>query len=709
LDVPKIPFNPTGEFLPTETGEQLFVKDTYLFDERVRFVGDPVAAVAAESEEIAEEAIDAIRVDYDELPAVFDPFVSMKPKAPRIHSAERNIAGHHTISHGDVQKGFKEADRIFEDTFKTQRAQAVPLEPHVCVVKPDSDGNLTVWSSTQSIFVLRSRLAEALNYPKEKITVERPAYVGGGFGTKVEMHAEGICAILALRSGRPVKHEYTREEDFISTSRHPTKFHLKTGVKRDGRFTARWAEAVADTGAYARHTHVNAIMGTTFAGSYKCPNVYYNALAVYTNNPPSGSFRGFGGPQPVFAVESQLDIIANELGIDPIELRLRNALKVGDANPWTSKGLPIRSYGYEECMRKGAERIGWEREGYSKNWRESTVLRGPPPPPPAGPLKSGILRGVGMATLPIWVSGTTGIAYIPEFSGAIVKVRPDGFVELTTAVVDIGGGQTTVLAQLAAEELSLPINSLVVMESDTSNAPGDTATHASRVSFVVGSSVVAAARKAREILIEEAARILDVSRDELALENGEVFSKEDSTKRIRYGDVAAKAGRPIVGEARRFSPENNAVPCAAHFAEVEVDVDTGKARVVRYVAAHDVGRAIYPAGVEGQIEGGVMFGIEFALMSELIVDDETGKPVNRDLLDYKLATVKDIPKVESIIVETYDPVGPFGAKGIGEPPVIPAPATIANAIFNATGVRIRELPILPERLLRALRERKVTA
>ncbi len=688
-EVPRIAFNPTGEFLPLETGEHLFVKDTYIFDEKVRFVGDPVAAVAAETEEAAEEATDKIVVEYDELPAIFNVFDAMKPSAPQIHSAKGNVAGHLKISQGDIEEGFRDADQIFEDAFRTPRVQAVPLEPHVCAVKPDADGNITVWSSTQSIFVLRSRLAEALNYPKQKITVERPAYVGGGFGTKVEMHAEGICAILALRTGRPVKHEYSREEDFISTSRHPVTFHLKTGVKRDGTFTARWAKSIADTGAYARHTHVNSIMGSFFAASYKCPNVFFDSVAVYTNNPPSGSFRGFGGPQPSFAIESQMDIIADELGIDPIELRLRNAFKQGDPNLWTTRGFPIGSYGFEECMRKGAEQIGWHR-------------RNPRPAPAA----SGIMHGIGMATLPTWVSGTVGMVYIPEFSGAIVKVRPDGIVELTTAVVDVGGGQTTVLAQIAAEELSVPIDRVVVADSHTGSAPGDTATHASRVSFVGGSSVQAAAAKAREVLLEEASKILGIGRDELMLHDGQVRARTDPTISVNIGDVAANASRPIAGESRKHAPENNAVPTAAHYAEVEVDIETGRLRVVDYVAAHDVGRAIYPAGVEGQIEGGVMLGIEFALMAELAVDPETGKTVNADLLDYKVATARDMPRVRPIIVETHDPAGPFGAKGVGEPPLIPVPAAIANAIYNATGLRIKELPILPERIVESWRNRK---
>lgn len=688
LEVPRIPFNPTGEFLPLETGEHLFVKDTYIFDNRVRFVGDPVAAVAAETEEAAEEACDLIHLDFEELPSIFDPVQAMAEGAPLIHDAERNIAGHLIMKEGDIERGFRESDHVFEDVYKTPRVQAVPLEPHVCVCRPDPDGSLTVWSSTQSIFVLRSRLAEALGITKEKIRVERPAYIGGGFGTKVEMHAEGICAILALKTGKPVKLEYSREEDFISTSRHPVTFKLKTGVKRDGTFVARQAFAIADAGAYARHTHVNQIMGSTFVGSYKSPHFFYEAYCVYTNNPPSGSLRGFGGPQPNYAVESQIDQIAEELRMDPMELRLRNAYKVNEQNPWTRKGLTISSYGLEECIRKGADRISWG----TRNNPDSQTAKG-----------TRLRRGIGMACLPTWVSGTVGITYIPEFSGAILSVNGEGSVELTTAVVDIGGGQSTVLAQIAAEELGISIDHVIVKPSDTDDAPGDTATHATRVSFVVGAAVKATARILRELLIAEAAKLLNEETDRLALNNGSVIVVGEPTRSLSFGEIAKKAGKEIKSEVHRHSPPNNAVPCAAHFAEVEVDMETGKVNVLKYVAAHDVGKALFPAGVEGQIEGGVQLGIEFALTAELCIDHETGRALNTDLLDYKVITAKDMPPVESIIVETHDPSGPYGAKGIGEPPLIPVAATLANAIYNATSIRVKELPMAPERMLHAIK------
>ncbi len=684
-NVPHVVFNPTGDFPALETGEEIFVKDTSLFDRTVRFVGDRVAAVAATSEDLAEEALDRIDVDYEILPAVFDPERALKKSVPKIHDDRSdNVAGRLRMGHGDLEKGFKEADAVFEDTYKTPRAQAVPLEPHVCVCKPEAYGSIRVWSSTQSIFVLRSRIGEALGIPKNQVIVEKPPYIGGGFGTKVELHAEAICALLALRTGHPVKNEYSREEDFLSTSRHPTTIRLKTGIKRDGTIIARYASALFDCGAYARHTHVNSIVGHTFVGSYKAPNVLYEGTCVYTNNPPSGSYRGFGGPQPVFAIESQIDQIAEELRIDPLKLRMKNMFQAGDPNPWTTEGLPISSYGLRECIEQGAARIGWDNR--NRTAKPSGLVR----------------RGIGAACLPTWVSGTVGIPYIPEFGGAIVRIKPDGVVELVIGVVDIGGGQTTTMAQIAAEELGVPYESVTVLQSNTADSPGDTATHASRVSYVVGTATKTAAAKAKDELLKVASELLGVPVETLKSENGRVSVKTDSSKFLSYGEVVSKHGSPIVGEVHRLKPPNNPVPCAAHFAEVEVDSATGIVRVLRYVAAHDVGRAINPVNVEGQIEGGVQLGLEFALVSELVVDPVTGKPLNLDLLDYKVFVTKDMPKVETVIVETNDPTGPFGAKGIGEPPLIPVAPAIANAIYDATGVRIKQLPLTPERVLQAM-------
>jgi xanthine dehydrogenase molybdenum-binding subunit len=602
-DVPKIKYSPVT-FAPNDSSS--LVRDTNILTDKARFVGDPVAAVAADSIETAEEALDIIDVEYERLPTVFDPEEAMKPGAIKIHDGvANNIALSQVIPIGDVENGFKNADSIFEGTYETQRVHTCHMEPHVCLVESDTSGTLTVYSSTQHVFGLRDKLAFALGLPIGKVRVVRPPYIGGGFGGKLDMgFHEPVAALLSLKTHSPVRMEYTRMEEFITTARHPVKMHLKTGVKKDGTLTARYAKSIMETGAHATHGSiilvVHGLVG--FLSRYKCPDQKWEGYLVYTNGMPNGAFRGYGNPQASFPVEVQMDEIADELKIDPIELRLKNSFVQGEPNPFipTEK---LQTYAFEECVRQGASKIGWSTRQ-----------------PPNG--KTGISRrGLGFAGTPIWVSGCQGLPDVCEQSGAIVKINPDGTVNLAVATVDIGGGEHTVLCQIVAEELGVNFESVKIGFADTETVPYDAPTHASRTTYAVGYAVRVAAAEAKRKLLGMAGEMLEANPADLVCEGEEIFVKGVPDKRISIKEVATAAESPslvvtdkgvqpttahkgtILGVSST-APLSNPSPAAAQFVEVEVNTETGEVRVLRAVSAHDVGRLIYPTGAEGQVEGG---------------------------------------------------------------------------------------------------------
>jgi len=682
------------------------VLDFVVMSDRVRWTGQPVAAVAAVTADIAEAALELIDVEYEELPAVFDPDEAVKDGAPQLwDNAPNNIAKNPSFSFGDLEAGFAEADHIFEGVYQTQRAHTCYMEPRVCVVETDTQGRVTVMSSMQHSFGLREKLAFALDIPESQVNVIKPAYIGGGFGGKLDIgFIEPIAALLSRKTGKPVRAEQTRGEDFITTTRNPIRVYLKTGVKKDGTFTARYIKSVLDSGAHATHGSevimVHGLYGTFFP--WKCPNQTWEGLTVYTNNMIGGGYRGYGAPQGCFAVESQNDEICETLGLDPVEFRLRNTHREGDPHP-VLQGHLLNTYRLQECLEKGAERFGFANRK------------------PAGSSEGSRKRGVGFACHPLWVSGCVGFPDIYEHSGAVVKLNRDGTATIVSACMDIGSGQTTMLTQVVAEELGIAAEKVKLAYADTDTAPFDAPTHASRATYSAGTATKAAAVEVKKRLFQAAAAVMEANAEDLVLQDGKVMVKGDPKSAVPMTEIIERAESPfiqmtdqgpapttiaekgsIIG-AVSMAPPSNPSPCAAEFVEVEVDTDTGEVKVLRVVYAHDIGRVLHPKSAEGQVEGGFQQGMGYALMENIQFDQETGACLSGDFLDYKIPTAVEMPRtIESIFIESNEPTGPFGAKSLSELCTIVPAAAIANAVYNATGVRIRELPITPEKILRAL-------
>jgi xanthine dehydrogenase molybdenum-binding subunit len=536
------------------------------------------------------------------------------------------------------------------------------------------------------------------------VNVVKPPYIGGGFGGKLDIgYIEPIAALLSRKAGRPVRIEQTRYEDFITTTRNPIEVYLKTGVKADGTFTARYARSTLDCGAHATHGAEVIMVHGTFGIllTYRCPNAKWEGRVVYTNNMIGGGYRGYGSPQGAFAVESQIDEICETLNLDPIEFRLRNAHQEGDPHPF-NPGFTLSTYRFEDCLRQGAERIGFARRG--KAGSGDGVRR----------------RGIGFGCQPVWVSGCMGFPDIYEHSGAIVKLNPDGTANLSNATVDMGSGQITTLCQIAAEELGLQADQVRMTYADTETVPFDAPSHASRVTYSAGTAVKAAAANVKKRVLEVAAVMLEESADNLEVRAGQVLVK-GSERKLSIAEVVRRAESPFVQMTAEgpqpttiaekgtiigvssMAPPSNPSPSSVEFVEVEVDTETGQVDVLNVVFAHDIGKLIHPAGAEGQVEGGFQQGMGYALMEHILFDQETGACLTSDFLDYKMPTAVEMQfPIQSIFIESDDPTGPFGAKSLSEPCVtVPAPA-IANAIYNAVGVRIRELPITPEKILAGL-------
>lgn len=674
-----------------------------LTGDKVRYIGDEIAAVAAESEEAAREACSLIKADFEPLPAVFDPESALEAEAPLIHEGKpANVSGEVHKVFGDVEEGFLKSDHVFEATYRTTGVAHCCLETRGALAEFDMQGRLTLWSTTQFPHVLREILCRVLNLPVSKVRVCK-AHIGGGFGSRQSMDAlDSICAFLAWKSGRPVKLIKTRSEEFISDRiRYPMVMTLRTGVTLDGRITARQVNILTDGGAYNdQGLAVTTSAGSRIASLYRVPHVKIDGRVVFTNKVWGGAFRGYGNPQITFAIESQMDEIAEELGIDPLELRLRNANQQGDV---TVGGSILASCGFTECLKRSAEAAGWEEK--------------------RGKMKP---RGIGMAGLIHTGSGSI-VAHGGSFSAAFIKVEYDGSVDLMTGVPDVGQGSDTTLALIAAEELGVSVQDVRVHAGDTALTPPTQGVRGSRETFVAGNAVKLAAQQAKLQLLDRAASILGVEKEELDAAEGKIYVKSNPDRFVTVAQAASKPkfdrasafpmGVPVVASACYLDPVSEASDQAtgygnispawvfgAQVAEVEVDTETGQVTVLRVVAAHDVGKAINPMAVEGQLEGAIAQGVGMALTEKVIW--ENGTVVNRQLADYKLPTTLDVPKVTTILVETDDPYGPFGAKGVGEAGLVPTAAAIANAIYDAIGVRIRELPITPEKILAALRKDK---
>ena len=672
---------------------------------KVRSFRDEVAAVAAVDEDTAQEALELIKVEYEDLPAVFDPEEAMKPGAPLIHEgAERNILSLMTQSyyHGDVEKGFAESDVVIEDRFTLTWVAHCCMGTCFCLASFDHAGNLTVWNSTQMPFMSQRELSTALKIPPDKIRVIK-ATIGGGFGSKLDTYPyEPICVLLAQRTGRPVRITFTREEEFIaSPTRQPVICGIKSGAKKDGTLMARQARMILDNGAYSSWGATTPlVMMQTISSLYRVPNVKYDVLVVYTNHPYAGAMRGYGNPQATFVVESSMDMLAHELGMDPMEFRLKNANQPGDV---TGQGVRITSCGLSECIERAAASVGWqEKRGKGAREQGSRGARG----------------GVGMACQ-LHVGGGARI-YPSDGCGTTIKVDDYGKVAVITGSTDMGQGSETIIAQIVAEEMGVPVDNITVVNTDTDITPWDVGAHASRTTFIAGNSARLAAADAKRQILEAAAQAYKQKVENLDMRQGQVFVKGEPEEGIPYpkairaghfrsdGDVILARGwyePPTEKQDKEFRGNISAAYAfAAQAAEVEVDTETGEVKVLKIAAAHDVGRAINPMAVEGQIEGGVSMGLGYGLNEELVV--EKGKVLNPNFADYALPTALDMPPIDPIIVETIDPEGPFGAKGMAEPANNPTAPAIANAVYDAVGVRIKDLPITAEKVLKALKEKE---
>lgn len=674
------------------------VKDmTVLARGCVRYIGEPIAAVAATTQEIAERAAAAIAVELEPSPAVFDPQEALLAEAPLVHpdwtdyaalpvlSRQGNIAGRSRIRHGDIEAAFAQCHRIYRHRFTTPVVHAGYTEPRAAVARWEGDGGLWVWTNAQLPYEIQATLAEILEMPASRIRVLVPG-TGGGFGGKLRIALEHHAALLARAAGRPVKLISTSEEEL--TAAHPRQasiVELRTGVDRDGRLLAKEARVIMDCGAYAGSGPGTAAVALQIvAGPYRTPNLSLEGLAVYTNKVPTGSFRATAGPMGNFAVESQMDIIAEDLGIDPLELRLRNAVRNGDTGP---AGEVLSAVSVSECLRKAADAIGWS-EG-----------------------RRGGGRGKGIAC-GWWM--TTGGS-----SAVYVKLNPDGTATLGSGAVELGTGALTGAAQILAEELGLPLEAIRIAAVDTDAVPYDYGAQGSRTAFSVGNAARAAAMELRRQVADFVAVGFGVDAALARLEGGEAVAgahrmplAEAARLMQLQGGGSAAHGR-FIAPAPPHDParvENHPLPAwntpsfHAHAAEASVDRETGEITVERYVVAQDVGFAINPAGIEGQIEGGVAQGLGQALSEEIVF--EGGRVGNPTLTDYKMPTAMDVPRVEAILVEEASEAGPYGAKGVGEPPSIEPLATVANAIAAATGVRLADAPFTPEKILRALDEKK---
>ncbi len=660
--------------------------------DKVRYIGDEVAAVAAVDDATAEEALELIRVEYEKLPAVFTIEDAFRDDAPLVHEDKpKNDAGHVVFEHGNVSKGFEESDYVREDRFTALGQAHCQMEPHTALAVSDASGKLTVWSPSMSPFVKQRMLARALDMPESQIRVISPCE-GGAFGGKVDMFPCDFCAsLLSIKSGRPVKITYSREEVFTGTRRrHSMIMELKTGVKKDGTIVAVNCRILSDTGsAFATGLNSAYLGASGIFKVYRVPNMRYECYAIYTNTPIAGAMRGHGRVHVRFAAEQQMDMIAEALDIDPIEIRLKNALQPGELLPDTSR---VTTCELSECIRRVAESSGW-KEKYGKLPKN---------------------RGIGIACY----NGMSSVKLSPIYcSAAIVKFNYDGAVTLHTGAVENGQGTKTMLAQIAAEELGLNVDDIKVPVADSESSPQDAGSYTMALCFVTGNAVKLAAADAKRQLLQLAAERLEAKPENLEVKDKRVYIKGKIEKGLSYNEIIAEGlinGKPIMGVGSYTPPseyidfwtgisrENPSYSFGAQIAEVEVDTDTGRVKVVETWAAHDGGIIINPMDSEGQLEGQVHMAQGQAMTEEYLLDN--GQMMNPSLLNYRLVSPLEMPRVNSIFVQSADPEGPFGGKDVGEPLTCTGPAAIANAIYNAVGVRVNDFPMTFDKVIYALKK-----
>jgi CO/xanthine dehydrogenase Mo-binding subunit len=672
--------------------------------EKACFIGDPVVAVAAVDRRTAEDALQTVDVEYEPVPAVFDVLAATQPDSPLVHEQHRpakafadlahvqagqksNICYHFKLRFGDVEKAFAEADRVFEDTFSSPPAQHVPMEPHVTLAHFDEQGRLNIWTASQSPSYVRTEIAATFGIPMNRIRVRVP-YLGGGYGAKLYAKLEPLVTLFALLTKKPVRYALTREEEFLTITKHKVVTKIKTALK-NGAITARKCEVYWDTGAYAEiGPRIGHKSGYTSAGPYRIPNIWIDSYCVYTNKVPAGAFRGFGVPQVIWAYDSQMDTIARAIGADPVEFRLKPALEEGEA---FATGTIVRSFGIKEAIRRAAEAIQWAKPLPAQN---GTLRRG-----------RGIAAGV-KAVL------------TPSISGAIVILNADGTANVLSSTVEMGQGSETTLSQIVAEELGISVDQIHIVQPDTDVTPYDTITAGSRSTYHMGNAVRMAAGKIRKELCEVVASKLEVDPDDLVAGSGRIFVRGLEERGMTVGAIFlakfGSLGTTMAAEAicqptaSQMDPETGqSEKCTEYWfpsataAEVEVDAETGRLKVLQLYSVGDTGTAINPRHCEQQLLGAAVMHLGLTLFEEMVFDE--GQLINGSLLDYQVASFKDMPdSARSIVVEVPHESGPFGAKGAGETGALTVAPAIANAVEDAIGVRIRDLPITPEKILRAL-------
>jgi len=715
-DLPRVIYSTAGQSDPIPGP-----LDSFSLDKKVRFVGDRVAFIAAETEEIAIEALKLIEVEYEILTPILDPSKAMESNAPVLHDepefvdfadsdAKRNLAAHIHIDIGDVDQGFMEADYVIEGSYEVPKVQQAHIEPHVAVTYWDEDDRLVIRTSTQVPFHVRRQLAPVLGLPIKRIRVVKPR-IGGGFGGKQEVLIEDVAAHLTIATGRPVVCEYSREEEFTaSRSRHPMQIKMKTGVMRNGTITANAMQVLSDTGAYG--CHALTVTGNTGHKSMALyvgdgvyrehPNIQFIADIVYTNLPPAGAYRGYGVPQGYWPVERHMEKIACQLGLAPLDFRLKNALRAGELHPfstaWSEGREPqpetIATCGLEECVRQGRATINWDEKFNIPNWRHV-------------PKKPYLKRGIGVAL----VMQGTAIPYL-DMGGASIKMNDDGSFNLLIGATDLGTGSDTVLSQMAAEVLGVPIEDIIPYSSDTDFTPFDKGAYASSTTYISGGAVVKAAQQVAERIKLRAANILNEqsSENRFVADNIRLYNRQAicvdgqsvSLETIARHALHQSDQEQIMGVASFMSPVSPP-PFAAQFAEVTVDIETGQVIVDRLLMAVDAGVIVNPITASGQVEGGMAQALGYAVCEEMIYDS-LGRARERDLRDYHIFQAHEMPVLETIFVETFEPSHPFGVKAVAEIPMDGVAPAVGNAVRDACGVDVDKIPILPERLWRELKK-----
>jgi putative selenate reductase molybdopterin-binding subunit len=720
-DIPRVVYSTAGQSDPIPGP-----LDTFSLDHKVRFVGDRVAFVAAETPEIAEKALGLIEVEYEILPAILDSRKAMDEDAVKIHdeseyvnfadsNPDKNLAAHIRIDIGDVEKGFQEADEIFEAEYEVPKVQQASIEPHITVTYWDEDDRLVIRTSTQVPFHVRRMLAPVLGLPVKRIRVIKPR-IGGGFGGKQEVLMEDVPAHLTIATKRPVIYEYTREEEFIAArSRHPMRVRMKTGVKKDGTITANSMYALSDTGAYGCHaltvtgnTGHKAMALYVGDGEYRlAPNIRFYADVVYTNTPPAGAFRGYGVPQGYWPLDRHMEKIARAMGFDPIDFRLKNAIRPGEYHPfstaWNEGREPrpeiVHTVGLEQCVAQGRAAINWDDKYGNEEWRagRSTADRRSSS---AVHRSSSIRKGIGIAM----VMQGTAIPYL-DMGGASIKMNDDGSFNLLVGATDLGTGSDTVLAQMAAEVLGVPIEDMITYSSDTDFTPFDKGAYASSTTYISGTAAVNAAKVVAWRIKVRATMMLGLPESEYeSIRLADRHAIAPDGRSVSLADIALDSlhknnQEQIMGVASYVSPVSPP-PFAAQFAEVTVDTETGQVTVDRLVMAVDSGVIINPLTASGQIEGGMTQALGYAVCEEMRYD-EKGNALERDFDRYHIFRADEMPELETIFVETFEPSHPFGVKAVAEIPMDGVAPAVGNAILDAIGVNVDENPVTPERIWKA--------